>query len=265
VRKWSVANNVHPGELFMLPWSQFLLMVQSARDVPPCLNGLTDMEDMLIARVKSYMQVRWTWGRQLCYQDHIINFRQDIMEIATRLPRLPDRTDIVIIRKDDVDLSRHVDFTVRRAKVEAALEYKVAHDPCYADLVIDRDALRQLPENGSVVDRIPSCREGRQDGAALPVGPDALAENGEEANEDEQVVGGVVDLGNRQLPEVEQLRRGAVQAVAGTRYEQTIVCLHTMLFPQMLMFLRSTHRGWILLLSLNLLRDTSPGTSLSLI
>lgn len=40
------------------------------------------MEDMLIARVKSYMQVRWTKGQQLCYQDHIINFRQDITEIA---------------------------------------------------------------------------------------------------------------------------------------------------------------------------------------
>jgi NAD-dependent DNA ligase len=74
-------------------------------------------------------------GRQLCYQDHIVNFRQDITEIATRLPRLPDDTDIVVIRKEDVDLSRHVDFTVRRAKVKAALKYKIAHDPSYADLL----------------------------------------------------------------------------------------------------------------------------------
>jgi hypothetical protein len=71
------------------------------------------MEDMLIARVKSYMQVRWTKGRQLCYQDHITNFCQDITEIAMQLPRLPDRTDIVVIRKEDIDLSRHVDFMVR--------------------------------------------------------------------------------------------------------------------------------------------------------
>ena len=77
-------------------------------------------------------------GRQLCYQDHIVNIRQDITEIATRLSRLPDDTDIVIIRKEDVDLSRHVDFTVRRAKVKADLEYKIAHDPSYADLIIDR-------------------------------------------------------------------------------------------------------------------------------
>ncbi|KAF9536059.1 hypothetical protein CPC08DRAFT_652285, partial [Agrocybe pediades] len=46
VKKWSAENSVHPGKY----------------DVPPCLQGLTDMEDMLIARVKSYMQVRWTKG-----------------------------------------------------------------------------------------------------------------------------------------------------------------------------------------------------------
>jgi hypothetical protein len=100
--------------------------------VPSRLKGLTDMEDKLIARVKSYMQVRWTKGRQLCYQDHIVNFRQDIMEIATRLPRLPDGTDIVVIRKEDVDLSWHVDFMVRGEKGKAALQYKIAHDPDYA-------------------------------------------------------------------------------------------------------------------------------------
>ena len=34
------------------------------------------MEEMLIARIKVCMQVRWTKGRQLCYQDHIVNFRR---------------------------------------------------------------------------------------------------------------------------------------------------------------------------------------------
>ena len=70
------------------------------------------MEEMLIARVKVCMQVRWTKGCQLCYQDHIVNFRQDITEIATKLPRLPEDTDIVIIRKEAVDMSGHVDFMV---------------------------------------------------------------------------------------------------------------------------------------------------------
>lgn len=183
------------------------------------------MEDMLIAQVKSYMQVRWTKGRQLCYQDHIINFRQDITEIATHLPRMPEETDLVIIRKEDVDLSRHVDFTVRRSKVKAALEYKIANDPNYADLIIDENALSQLPVNGSVADRIPTCREGRQDGGAMPVGPDAAVATDDEDNEvgNTQFVGGVVDLGNQERPEVEHLRQGAAEAIRGARYEQNIV------------------------------------------
>ena len=182
------------------------------------------MEDMLIARIKSYMQVRWTKGRQLCYSDHIINFRQDITEIATKLPRLPEETDIVIIRKEDVDLSRHVDFTVRRDKVKAALQYKIRHDPAYADLTIDYDALNGLPKNGSVADRLPVCREGRQDGGAeMPVGPHAAAGNEEEDDFGDVAVGGILDLGNPERPEIEQLRRGATEAITGMRYRQTVV------------------------------------------
>ncbi|KAF9501700.1 hypothetical protein BDN71DRAFT_1348697, partial [Pleurotus eryngii] len=45
VKKWSRENFVHP-----------------AHEIPSCLKGLTDMEEMLIARVKTYMQVRYTKG-----------------------------------------------------------------------------------------------------------------------------------------------------------------------------------------------------------
>jgi hypothetical protein len=102
----------------------------------------------------------------LCNQDHIVKFRQDITETATRPPRLPDGTNIVVIRKEDVDLSRHVDFTVCRAKVTAALEYKIAHDLDYADPIIDDDVLRQLPEDGSVADRTVRADKA---GGAMPV------------------------------------------------------------------------------------------------
>jgi hypothetical protein len=147
-------------------------------------------------------------------------------EIATRLPRLPDATDFVVIRKEDVDLNRHVDFMVRREKVKAALEYKITHDPNYADLIIDHDVLRQLPENGSVADRIPSCCDRVQNRAALPVGPGATADHGERENEDELVVGGVMDLTNLEQPELEQVRHCAAQAIAGPRYERTVVSFH---------------------------------------
>ena len=50
------------------------------------------------------------------------------------------------------------------------------------------DILRQLPENGSVIDRIPTCQEGRQGGGA------AAADGEGEKNKDELRVGGVLDL-----------------------------------------------------------------------
>ncbi|KAJ7816904.1 hypothetical protein B0H13DRAFT_1663037, partial [Mycena leptocephala] len=42
---WSDENNTNPRNM-----------------VPPCLQYLTDMEEMLIARTKTVMQVRWTKG-----------------------------------------------------------------------------------------------------------------------------------------------------------------------------------------------------------
>ncbi|KAJ7668137.1 hypothetical protein B0H17DRAFT_911467, partial [Mycena rosella] len=45
IRQWSDANKVNPST-----------------ERPACLKNLTDMEEMLIARVKPVMQVRWTKG-----------------------------------------------------------------------------------------------------------------------------------------------------------------------------------------------------------
>jgi hypothetical protein len=121
-------------------------------------------------------------------------------------------------------MSSHVDFRVRRAKVNAALQYKIAHDPDYANLTVDEEALEQLPERGSVAHRLPYCHEGRQDGggAAMPVGPDAATEDGV-ANDDDQFVEGFVDIGSQERPEVEKLRQGAAAVANGRSYEQTIV------------------------------------------
>lgn len=111
----------------------------------------------------------------MCYQDHIVNFRQDITDVVNRLPCLPEETDIVIICREDVDLNRHVDFIVQHEKVAAALRYKKQFDPDYADLQIDKDILMQLPVNGYVADHIPTCLEGHQDGnnqvPTPPAGP----------------------------------------------------------------------------------------------
>ena len=187
------------------------------------------MEDMLIARVKTYMQIRWTRGRQLSYHDHIVNFSQDIADVARRLPCLPDSVDVVVIRKDDVDLTWHVDFVVRREKVKAALQYKIVHDPNYNDLNLDDEVLSQLPENGSVADRVPTCREGRQDGGSMPAGPDHATRDDDDEG-DRSYVGGVMDVGNEDRPEVERLRFAAGDVVDSSCYNQTVVCVFRLLY-----------------------------------
>jgi hypothetical protein len=94
-----------------------------------------------------------------------------------------------------VNLDQHIDFIVRREKVRAALQYKIAHGPHYADLILDNDALNQLPENGSVARRVSTCIDRSQgQGPVTPVGPHAAAEGEGADNGDNQVVGGVVNL-----------------------------------------------------------------------
>ena len=58
--------------------------------------------------------------------------------------------------------------------------------------MLDHHVLNQLPENASVADRLPVCREGGQDGTpAVSVGPDAAAAADDDAGDvNEQFVGG---------------------------------------------------------------------------
>ena len=151
----------HQRHGLMITWSilvSILSLMHSKTDnsvapqiqVPACLKGLTEIEEMLIARTKVVMKVRWTSGRQLSYSDHIVNLPQNIEEIAKKLPRAPEDIDMVIIREDSVNLSEHVDFIVRQDKVRAALEWKISHDPQYSDLQqLDEATLSQLPASGT--------------------------------------------------------------------------------------------------------------------
>ncbi|TFK94044.1 hypothetical protein K466DRAFT_580344, partial [Polyporus arcularius HHB13444] len=62
-------------------------------------------------------------------------------------------------------MSRHVDFIVRREKVQRALEYKIAHDPNYAGFQIDLEALSQLMQRGRwtlLLRQKQSCPQGRR-------------------------------------------------------------------------------------------------------
>ena len=182
---------------------------------PLCLTGLTDIEEMLIARIKPVMHVRYTTGRQLCYKDHIVNLPQDISDVAQRLPRLPQDLDLLIIRRQDDDLTRHVDYLCRRHVVHDALLYKIANDPNYADLQQpDNDALLSLPLHGSVAHMIPEYIQPNQSAhtAPAPSGPSeaahVLPEQNEDDDDNERSVAGILNVSPSSLSEAEHVRRG---------------------------------------------------------
>ena len=115
--------------------------------VPTQLQHLTQVEEMLIARVLPIMSVYVRPGGQRAYHGHCINLPQKVEKIASKLPHYPkDINVIVVCLKGRNNFSR--DLNVRRQVVHDALLWLVHHNPLYKDIVIQKDALDNLPENG---------------------------------------------------------------------------------------------------------------------
>ena len=68
--------------------------------VPAELQGLTQTEEMLIARCCPIMRVLHLKGGQLGYGGHVVNVAQDITTFAATLPRLAADVPITIIRRE---------------------------------------------------------------------------------------------------------------------------------------------------------------------
>ena len=92
--------------------------------LPLELQGLTDIEEMLIARACSIMCVYRKHGGQRGYRRHVLNLPQDIQGFLNRLPRNTAQLPYLIIRRHGTD-NKHRDCTVRRQKVTAS-GYNVA-------------------------------------------------------------------------------------------------------------------------------------------
>ena len=105
---------------------------------------LTQIEEMLIARVNPILQVTHARGGQYKYFGHTISFPQYISTISTSLPRLLADLDILVVRKFNA-ANKPYEFIVSRSNVLAALEFKISNDPYYKDVHLDLQALHALP------------------------------------------------------------------------------------------------------------------------
>ena len=79
--RFSLDNNMDPGKQ------------------PSVLAVLTQVEEMLISRANPILQVTHAHGGQYKYSGHTICFPQDISNIATYLPHLVSKLDILVVWK----------------------------------------------------------------------------------------------------------------------------------------------------------------------
>lgn len=111
-KRFSADNDMNPGK------------------VPSCLRGLSQVEEMLIARACPIMAIY-----------------RNIQGFLDSLPRNVCELPVLLVRRSGQE-NTHTDLRVRREQVLAALEWLKANNPFYADITIDIAALSQLPEDG---------------------------------------------------------------------------------------------------------------------
>ena len=115
--------------------------------VPFCLEGLTQVEQMLIARGCPVMCVYRKKGGQRGYKNHVLNFPQDIQCFLDSLPSYVSDLPFLVVRRMGQDNS-HRDFKVRRTRVYDALVWLRDNNSFYQDIHINMDAVSSLPEDG---------------------------------------------------------------------------------------------------------------------
>ena len=103
-------------------------MVPSA--VPSQLQGLIQIEEMLIAHALPIMQVYIKPGGQRGYSGHCINFPQHVQELATSLPRYPKQLSLIVTKMKGKD-NTFKDVTVRR---QNALTWLINNNPDCQDV-----------------------------------------------------------------------------------------------------------------------------------
>ena len=153
-KKFSKANNMHPGS------------------VPECLQNLTQVEEMLIARVSPIMYVYRKHGGQRGYKGHVLNLSQDIQSLLDKLPQSVSNLPILILRRTGAN-DTFTNFTVRREKVLTALQWLKVNNPFYNTIIIDHAMIDQLPENGVPNEILHSSNNSEQVMQSAPISNDS--------------------------------------------------------------------------------------------
>ncbi len=110
------------------------------------LQGLTQLEEMLISAIVLIMSIYRLSLGQYGFSGHVSNLPQDDVSFASSLPRLPSELDVIVVRKEGANQSHH-GFRVRRSAVHHALQWLLTNNLYYRanQISIDQNALARMP------------------------------------------------------------------------------------------------------------------------
>ena len=125
-------------------------------DLRETLHGLTQMEEMLCSLTSPCFLMWVSKGRQYKSHGNVIIFPQDLAPLCTTLPHLPEELDVLLVQKPDAkDPIAYKDFRVQKHKVLSFLHYLHAHNDFYRDIAIRAADNVNLPDDASVLSRLP--------------------------------------------------------------------------------------------------------------
>ena len=115
--------------------------------IPPCLQNMTQIEELLIARACPIMTVYHKHGGQLGYSGHVLNLPQNIQHFINKLPVNVSDLPVLTVTRQGAANTYH-NFHVRRDKVLHALQWLKHNNKFYNNIEIDLDSIQQLPVDG---------------------------------------------------------------------------------------------------------------------
>lgn len=112
--------------------------------VPSCLEGMTQIEEMLIARACPIMTIYRKHGGQRGYAGHVLNLSQNIQQFINKLPPRVSTLPVLHIKRT----GSVAQLRVRRDKILQALLWLPRNNRFYNDIVIDFHTIMTLPVDG---------------------------------------------------------------------------------------------------------------------
>lgn len=114
--------------------------------VPSELSGLTQVEEMLVARALPIIHIYIKPGGQRGYSGHTINLPQNVSELANSLPRYPKDLSIIVVKaKGKGNFVKSL--SVRKQLVSDAIHWLIENNRHYSDIELNYHALNSLPVN----------------------------------------------------------------------------------------------------------------------